>query len=286
MARAGWTRNGGALTTGEASDAWDVHHPSVWWEMVHNENRAIGLRHPTYPFVGWSTGAEADLMRIAAAYLRKAAPAFGLPELFEDPESATFRARLSWLDLDQTVPAPPRASVWLRRRDPPPASSLLDRTLVFLAVQSVDPNKPLTAFGSRLGIRIAALLSRRLEARWEVRITSSACSTDLAREFNVRSQEVTDFLEGYLAEHSLAQLSALIRAAAGLDPDAPVWINGFREGRVGADAHGELYAYVPRRDNRPQEISEAITLRVRMQKKTAELIVAERHRLISDLADV
>jgi len=286
MARTGRTRNGGALTTGEASDAWDVHHPSVWWEMVHNEERAVGLRHPTYPFVGSSTGAEVDLKRIAAAYLRKAGPAFGLPELFEDPESATFRARLSWLDLDETVPAPPRASVWLRRRDPPPASGLLDRTLVFLAVHSVDPNKPLTAFGSRLGIRIAALLSRRLEARWEVRITSSACSADLAREFDVRSPEVTDFLEGYLAQQPFAQLRASIRAAAGLDHDAPVWIDGFREGRVGAGDHGELYVYVPRRENRPQEISEAITLRVRMQNKTAELIVAARHRLISNLADV
>jgi hypothetical protein len=286
MARAGRTRNGGTLTTVEASDAWDVHHPSVWWEMVHDENRAIGLRHPTYPFVGSSTGDEADLKRIAAAYLRKAAPAFGLPEVFEDPDSAAFRARLSWLDLDETVPAPPRASVWLRRRDPPPASGLLDRTLVFLAVQSADANQPRTAFGSRLGIRIVALLSRRLGQRWEVRITSSACSADLAREFDVRSQEVTDFLEGYFAEQRLAQLSALIRTAAGLDDGAPVWIDGFRGGRVGPSAHGELYANVPRREKRPQEISEAITLRVRVQKKTAELIVAERHPLISNLADV
>jgi hypothetical protein len=286
MARAGRTRNGRALTTGEASDAWDVHHPSVWPEMVHGEDRAISLRHPTYPFVATSTGAEADLKRIAASYLRKVAPAFGLPSLFDDADSS-FRVALSWLDLDETVPAPPRAAVWLRRRDPPPADRLLDRTLVFLAVQSVDANKPQTALGSRLGIRIVALLSRRLGQRWEVRITSSACSADLAREFGLRSQEVTDFLEGFFSEPGFARLSALIRTRANLDPDAPVWIDGVRGGAaVGPQADLELYANVPRREDRPREISEALTLKIRMLKKVPQLVVTERHPLVSNLADV
>jgi hypothetical protein len=283
MARAGRTRNTRALTTAEASNAWDVHHPSVWAEMVHGENRAISLRHPTYPFVDTSTGSEADLKRIAASYLRQAAPAFGLPSLFD--ADASFKVRLSWLDPDATVPAPPRASVWLRRQDP--SGRLLDRTLVFLAVQSVDANRPQTALGSRLGIRIVALLSRRLHQRWEVRITSSACSRDLAREFEVRTREVTDFLEGFFSEGGFARLGALIRTAAGLDPDAPVWIDGVRGGpAVGSHADLELYANVPRREDRPPEISEAITFKVRMVKKVPQLTVAERHPLVSNLADV
>jgi hypothetical protein len=288
MARARITRNRRTRTTDETSGRWNVYHPAVWWERVHGEDRAITLRHPTYPFVETSPGDEEDLKRIAAQYLRKVAPAFGLPSLFKDTGSS-FGVRLSWLDLDEkTVPAPPRASVWLRRDDVPPSGRPLDRTLVFLVVQSLEANTPQRALGSRLGIRIVAHLSRRRGRRWEVRITSSACSRGLAPEFDVRSTQVTVFLKGFFSEKGFVELQRRIRTAANLDDDAPVRIDGVRGGSA---TELELYANFPRREDRPQELASAMTFSVRVLETpgpTPELVLIpiERHVLAANLADV
>ena len=287
MARARRTPTGRTAPTNEAQHDWDVRHPAVWPEVVHGEDRAITLRHPTYPFLRISTGSKADLERIAAAYLRKVAPVFGLPTLLK-PTGSSFVVNLSWLEADDRIPAPPRSSVWLRRHEPPPGRGLLDRTLVFLAVESREPNQPKAALGSRLGIRIVALLSRSRGRHWEVRITSSSCSRDLARDFpDVRSAAATAFLNEYLSASGLEKLLPLISTAVGRDAKTPISVDGFRIGTDDDDqAFGEIYAGLAREDRWPLELPAATTLQFRFTRSGLDLVVVEQHLHVARLADV
>jgi hypothetical protein len=268
-----------------SGQSWSPNHPAVWKEIVHGTNRAITLRHPSHPFVETSTGSSADLKRIAARYLRKARPAFELPPLFEDATGAAFKVALSWLEIDETVPAQPRASVWVRRyRTPPPQPALLDRTVVLLAVESVKPNEPETALGSRLGIRIVAHLSRPQGAKWEVRITGSACSAELDLTLQPRSAQVATFFSQFFSPAGFAQLRERIRSAENLVDHPPVWIDGLRIGSSPSTGpHVDIHAYLPRPPGEPRTVPYAVTGRLYLLPPEYPTVSIEKRPLVAHL---
>jgi hypothetical protein len=269
---------------------WDPHSPAVWQEIVHGEDRAITLRHPTYPLVETSTGDWADLNRIAAGYLEKVRSAFGLPPLFRESAGPSFAVGLSWLKLDESVPARPRASFSVGRyRTPPPHPVLIDRTVVFLAVQSLQPNDEKTAIGSRLGIRIVAHLSRRQGEQWEVRITGSSCSAGLARALGERSPRISTFFNQFFSPEGFAELRVMVRSAARLADDAPVGIDGFRiVPSPAGEADLEMYANVPRPEYQPEAVPYAMTFRVLFPSNVLplQLVPIEKRLLVAHLATV
>jgi hypothetical protein len=265
---------------------WDPYDLAVWPELVHGENRAITLRHPTYPFVAMSGGDWPGLNRIAAGYLEKVAPAFGLPPLFTAPGEPSFATALTWLALDESVPAKPRASFWLRRyQTPPPEPVVIDRTVVLLAVESLRPNDETTVMGSRLGIRIVAHLSPRQAGQWEVRITGSSCSADLGRALGERTPRVLTFFDRLVSPEGLAGLRAMIGSAARMADHTTVGIDGFRiVPAPDGDADVEMYVTVPRPERQPQGLPYAMTFRVLLRSNT--LVPIEKRPLVAHLATV
>ena len=218
-------------------DSWDPENKAIWMEKVHGEDRAITLRHPTYPYPG---DLRDGLTDIAAAYLRKVLGKFHLrSDLLEEsgPLFASSRSTefpLTWLPIGSEANMPgPLASVWLKRyRDlsqtPPP---LGDRTAVLLAVQSAGPNDLATVLGSRLGIRIVAHVS----SSGQVRITGSTCSSDLALSSGPHVERASSFFKSFFspgdpraANAFRAELSIAIRYTAQLNEDEEFFFDGFR----------------------------------------------------------
>jgi hypothetical protein len=255
---------------------WDPDNEAIWREEVPEENRAITLRHPTYPFPGqWNMTNPGDLLSIAAAYLRKVVGKFGLRlDLLEETgfrftAPPPFEIPLTWLPigLEANIPGP-LASVWVRRyRDlagtPPPA--LADRTAILLAVQSLVVNQPRTALGSRLGIRVVAHVS----ASGEVRITGSTCSSDLPGSADPHIDNFSGFFNDFFSREEagaafVAELRAAIAKAAGLDEGEKPFFDGVRVRRPkdGEPGFIEVYSNVLRPADQPAALAYALTTKI------------------------
>jgi hypothetical protein len=226
---------------------WDPDNQAIWQEEIFDpergSTRTITLRHPTYPFEEDATS-EAELKRIAAAYLEKVHTLIGLPQLFE-PHSPWFKVPLTWLPIkEQLIKELPIAdsrglvgSRWVQRYEKPsdhPAEGLIDRTAILLAAQSLEANDEKTVLSSRFGIRIVAHVSPEATPPWKVRITGCHRSTELATEL-VKLLEphagwVKAFLSNLLAETARLDnfFNAPIRVAAGLLEGTPIMIDGLR----------------------------------------------------------
>ncbi len=271
---------------------WNPYHPAVWEELVPGENRAITLRHPSYPFLGtWTTSNPDDLTSIAAAYLRRVAVKFGLPENLVSDSGPNFNAvppsglPLTWLPLASAANIPgPLASVWVNRyRDLSGSERVLaDRTAVFLAVQSAVANRPAMALGSRLGIRVVAHVS----TRGEVRITSSTCSSDLAKPSDPPIGALSAFLEEFFSSgSSRLQLKDEILEAAGANPGDRLWFDGLRVRSTGSrPIIVEGYAYIQRPAGRPYAFPYALTWQRSFLGRSQTISILEKSPLISHAA--
>ena len=272
---------------------WVPDHPAVWEEPVPGENRAITLRHPSYPFLGtWTSTNPDDLTSIAAAYLRKVAVKFGLPANLVSAGGPTFDTvppsgfPLTWLPFSAgTIPGPLN-SFWVNRyRDLSGSGRVLaDRTAVFLAVQSAVANNPATALGSRLGIRIVAHVS----PRGEVRITSSACSSDLAIPSDPPVGTLAAFLEGFFASSSSRlQLKPAILEAAGANPGDRLWFDGLRVRSTGRrPILVEGYAYIQRPEGRPYAFPYALTWQASFSDHSRTISILEKAALVAHATPV
>ena len=273
---------------------WDPSHPAVWEELVPGESRAITLRHPSYPFLGtWATTDPDDLISIAAGYLRKVAVKFGLPANLLADHAPTFDAippsglPLSWLPLRSAVNGSgPLASIWVNRyRDLSGSERVLaDRTAVILAVQSAVANRPSTALGSRLGIRIVAHVS----TGGGVRITSSACSSDLARPSDPPVGTLSAFLEGFFSSGTFRiRLRQEILDAAGANPGDQLWFDGLRVRSTGRrPIIVEGYAYIQRPADQPYAFAYALTWQRSFQGRPQPVSIVEKSALIAHAAPV
>ena len=269
---------------------WNPDHPAVWEELVPDEHRAITLRHPSYPFLGtWTTADPDDLTSIAAAYLRKVAVKFGLPANLLSDNHPNFNTvppsglPLTWLPLGSAANIPgPLASIWVNRyRDLSGSERVLaDRTAVFLAVQSTVANEPAMALGSRLGIRIVAHVS----SGGEVRITSSTCSSDLAKPSDPPVGALADFLNTFFSSStSRLQLKAEILEAAGANPGDRLWFDGLRVRSTGRrPIIVEGYACI----QRPRAFPYALTWQRSFLGRSQAISILEKSRLITHAAPV
>jgi hypothetical protein len=242
-------------------NAWNAGYSAIWIEKVPGENRAIALRHPTYPFEADAPSDDSDtLIGIAAAYLKKVRQEFGLPELFE-PDTARFIVPLAWLPVyGNDTPAPPQASFWVRRYEPS-STQLVDRTVVVVVVQSAFANDAASALGSRLGIRIVAHVSPSEGPPWKVRIASASCSRGLATALGPHGGLVTTFFNRFFGQSQFRDgLQIPIRRALG--GDSPIWFDGLRvieaaESRAIVD----VYTNVPRPPEPADTPAYAVTAR-------------------------
>ncbi len=282
-----------------AEPPWNADDPAIWRETIPSdgprEERAITLRHPTYPFPGqWSGRNTQELKAIAAQYLYKVSTQFGLPPDLVDPNSSKFNEKallagfpLTWLDigLDENLPGP-RASFWIRHHGPLPADpTVRDRTAIMLAVQAFTANQPQTALGSRLGIRIVMQVS----PRGEVRITGSTCSADLARTSGPHADAVVKFLEDFFdSSENRSAVKDEIARAAGEDSDK-LWLDGLRV-RTGErkSALIEVYANVQRRADTVTGSAYAVTASSVLPSGTAKFgfQILEKFSLIAHATPV
>jgi hypothetical protein len=272
---------------------WVPDHPAVWEEPVPGENRAITLRHPTYPFLGtWTSTNPDDLVSIAAAYLRKVAVKFGLPANLVSATSSDFDTvppsgfPLTWLPFSSgTIPGPLN-SFWVNRyRDLSGTERVLaDRTAVFLAVQSMVANNPATALGSRLGIRIVAHVS----VAGEVRITSSMCSSDLATPSDSPAGALSDFLVSFFGSSTARlQLKGAILEVAGANPGDQLWFDGLRvRGTSRQPTIVEGYAYIQRPAGRPYAFPYALTWQATFSGHSRTISILEKAALVAHAAPV
>jgi hypothetical protein len=265
--------------------------------LVHGENRAITLRHPTYPAVAsWTNEDPADLERIAAAYLTKVRQLFGLPDLFGSDGGFKLDVPLTWLPVDAAEPPAPGASFLIGRYgEPAVRGEPIDRTAVLLAVETTDlrdlstPKQPL---GSRRGIRIVAHVSTR--GPNNVRITSASCSIDLLRALDqARSgllrQIIAAFVHNFFFTTSgREQLQNDIRQAAGLSDDKEIWIDGLRLRQLSEDsACFDVYANIPRLADTPYALSYALTVGILLRPGLLPTIInVETCPLMADAAPV
>jgi hypothetical protein len=257
-----------------SAEEWNPESEAIWQEKIPSGERAITLRHPGYPFVDERNEDPTpdDLTDIAAAYLRKVARLFGLPEDLLAAESDASMPppgsafRLTWLPIDMGDRPGPDASFWIRRFQGLPDNPVpIDRTAILLAVPAVVVNDAEQVLGSRLGIRIVAHVSTA-GPPWIVRITGSTCSGDLARdidlEFRAASASLTTFFADLFTDVGRTALKREIGAAAQLDPGL-LWIDGVRIRRTPAGSPGvDLYMYAQRPENRPNALAYAVTARI------------------------
>src|SRR5262249_46726797 len=149
MARAERIRgHRGGNATMRTIDDWTFDKQLVWTEALGGT--PIMLRHPTYPAEDtWHDDqGPAALQSIAVKYLRKVTGpvdrkgtgALDLPELFD--EEGTFKVPLAWLPVEVSETPSPRSSYLLTPyAQPLPASDVLDRTAVLMAVESTEAKK-------------------------------------------------------------------------------------------------------------------------------------------------
>lgn len=250
---------------------WEANNLAVWADKVNAASGAITLRHPAYPYVVDTATAQPDKLRsIAAKYLSAVTGRLGLPSDLFVPGSADFKQRpsgfqLAWLPIDTG----PRNSFSLTRyRDPYAPSDPIDRSVVFLAVQSRTANDATKATWSRHGIRIVSHVSGGNGQPFKVRVTSSTCSIGLADALNENPGILgiyPDFSSFSLVEFKAA-IGPRILAAAGLPPGA-LSIDGVRvAGGTPQSALLEIYVNVPRRANPPRAPAYALTARVSVPK--------------------
>ena len=250
----------------QAADAWNVDNAAIWIEQAPGENRAIALRHPTYPYEADASAVDSGtLIGIAAAYLRKVREKFRLPELFE-PNTAKFNVPLAWLHVhepvheDDDTPAPPQASFWV-----PSSTQLVDRTLVVLAVQSAFENDAASALGSRLGIRIVAHVSPSEPLPWKVRITGASCSTGLAKALGPHDEVVRKFFDSFFGQSPFrADVRTGMQEALGLGFEKyTLWLDGLRViESSGSRAILDVYATVSPPEDQPDTPAYAVTARL------------------------
>jgi hypothetical protein len=270
------------------ADAWDPGHAAIWIEREPGERRALSLRHPVYPYeADTSADDSATLIGIAAGYLRKVGDKFGLPLLLE-PNTATFNVPLAWLPVHgDDTPAPPQASFWVRRYD---ASSqhLEDRTVVILAVQSATANVSTLAIGSRLGIRILAHVSLS-GPPFKIRITSSACSTGLAKVLGPHARAAAKFFDDFFQRGlRWSELRTSIQGAVALDEGTSIWFDGLRVVETsGARAILEVYAYTSPPARQPETPAYAVTARLLLDPSDPpRLEVIDRRPLVAHAGPV
>lgn len=251
------------------AELWDPNHPAIWRENVPGEHRAITLRHPSYPYER-TTGNLGELLGIASQYLRKVGAHFGLPALFDPhaPIAGQFSAPLAWLQISEDEPTPPRASFWLRRHaNSTSHSPVIDRTIVFLAVQSATANDPDQAIGSRLGIRIVAQVSPEpAPGPWTVRITSATCSAGLRDALGPYPEPIQKFFHEFFSHGFFrANLEQAVHERAGVNPDGTRRSDGFRiVGGSGDVGHLEFYLHVLPQATDPEGFAYAVTVNLRV----------------------
>ena len=254
---------------------WDAGHEAVWAEYTPGTTRAIGLRHPTYPYEDTLASDDSQtLIGFAGEYLRKVADLFGLPAalgvtdiLETDPTQFVAAARLVWLTVHATqgTPAPPHASFVVRRYvDPVQHATTIDRTVVVLAVQSAASNEPTQVLGSRLGIRIVAHIAPATGSTVRVRITSASCSSELAPTLAVAAPRAQDFFAAFFSNVTpraeiMARLIGVASRALGYGDKDSIFIDGFRlvaGDSLQATIEAYLVALAP--DDRPDTPSYAV----------------------------
>jgi hypothetical protein len=264
---------------------------------VHGENRAITLRHPTYPAVAsWTHEDPAELEGIAAVYLAKISQLFGLPDLFDGDGQFKPDVPLTWLPVDAAEPPAPGASFLIERYGEPAASgALIDRTAVFLAVEALaleGPNTPKLPLGSRRGIRIVAQVSTH--GPNNVRITGASCSIDLLKAVDlVRSGLLGEIIAAFVRNlffprNEQGGFKNDIRLAVGLSNDQEIWIDGLQLRQLSEDcAYLDVYANVPRPDHTPHALSYALTVGVLLRPGSLPTISAvEQCPWVADAAPV
>ena len=235
---------------------WHPDDPAIWRENAPGEARAITLRHPSYPYEDtWASNATADLFAIAAGYLEKVRDEFDFPQLF-DPQTRRFVAPLAWLPVDLDDSPKPFTSVWVKRfTTPAQPDELIDRTAILLAVQSWRPDDETTALGSGLGIRIIAHVSAGAQLPRKVRITGSACSSELANVLDPYPPRLENFLATFFQDPIVrSDLTDRFRVMTNRLPGDPVFVYGVRPlPKPAPSALLEVYANAPRRADRPDE---------------------------------
>jgi len=251
-------------------ELWDPSHPAIWRENAPGEHRAITLRHPSYPYelVIDDLG---ELPGIASQYLRKVGTVFGLPTLFDPHDPIQFSAPLTWLPILDAEPAPPRSSFWIRRRNtkasPPP---VVDRTIVFLAVQSATANDPGQVIGSRLGIRIVAHVDPKpVKGQWKVRITSSTCSAELRNALALYPETIKKFFNNLFSLATFRMnLEDRVHERAGVNRNGHHRSNGYKVlGGSGGVGYLEFYLHVlpaPTDPPDPDALAYALTAKLRV----------------------
>jgi hypothetical protein len=223
--------------------AWNPNHEAVWREDAPGTNRAITLRHPTYPFEGPDPGGTIPndlsdtLIDWAATYLRKVSPllglntALGLSDIFE-PSSSQFvtAVRLAWLPVHGTggEPAPLNRSFWVTRYAANMADRV-DRTAVIMAVHSQTANSASQALGSRLGIRIIAHVEPSTTGPLKAQITDVTCSMGLVDALALSSPTADTFVSNFYADASARSFEkGVIREIAGFSAHHPIFYDGLR----------------------------------------------------------
>lgn len=248
-------------------DLWDPNHPAIWRETAPGEHRAITLRHPSYPYELVIDDLR-ELPGIASQYLRKVGTGFGLPTLFDPHEPTQFSAPLTWLPILDAEPAPRRSSFWIRRRSPVASPSpVLDRTIVFLAVQSATANRPTEVIGSRLGIRIVAHVdSKPVNGPWKVRITSSTCSADLRNALALYPEAIKKFFNNLFSLATFrVNLENLVHGRAGVNGNGHHRSDGYKVlGGSAGVGHLEFYLHVLPPPTDLEGLAYALTARLRV----------------------
>jgi hypothetical protein len=268
---------------------WDIGNPAVIRELTPHQRRVIGLRHPSYPFVAsWDDRDSDGIIAIAARYLSRVGALFQLPpdllqanlKFAERPSGL----QMSWMPLEPHLTAEddvrdPRNSFWVRRyANASTRKDLVDLTAIVLAMQSVERNKPLTAVGSKMAIRIVVQIFPEggAEAPWRAHISGATCSLALVDALRAGGPQTSEFVAPYVgpASPARAELKARILGAAGLRANMPACIDGLRVLRVqGTRAELAVYGKVQKGAQRPHDPSYAFTARMRVGPGASNPIV-------------
>jgi hypothetical protein len=259
---------------------WDIDHPGVTKELTPHQRRVIGLRHPSYPYVAsWDDRDPEGIMAIAGRYLKRVGALFQLPpdllqanlKFAERPSGL----QMSWMPLephltDANDVRDPRNSFWVRRyKNASTRNSLVDLTAIVLAMQSVERNKPRTAIGSKMAIRIVVQIFPEggANAPWRAHISGATCSLALVDALRAGGPQTSEYVAPFVGANSAARtaLKEQILNGAGLDPNTPACIDGLRILRVqGNRAELAIYGKVQKGAQRPHDPSYAFTARMRV----------------------
>jgi len=251
-------------------NTWTADNVAVWRERLGDQT--IALRHPTYPAEKtWADGNFDTLRGIVAEYLGKVVDMLELPGI-PTASGAFDQVPLVLLPLvpDTDESADLRASFWLTRRDDPFApSEPIDRTAVFLVVETAAAEKPDTVLGSRRGIRVVAHVAKSARSTGlQIRITSVARSIDLPQALSQRGLAIEAFLNFFFTAEGFSALRNHIRTVAGLADDAPLQINGVRIQRTLAHRPlAEIYAHLPRPKGDLDALAYALVARLELDSR-------------------